>query len=111
MILCFYISDDITDYDIVSCQVEGMLPTKKETLAACTDEKARTVFLGEMKEKFGDERIVSSLLSMVKSCQGPDSPPPPPPPGDPPAPPVSWSSASYYSSNSITASYSSSPKH
>ena len=111
MILCFYISDDITDYDIVSCQVEGMLPTKKETLAACIDEKARTVFLGEMKEKFGDERIVSSLLSMVKSCQGPDSPPPPPPPGDPPAPPVSWSSASYYSSNSITASYSSSPKH
>ena len=92
----------------ISRQVDGILPTKKAALAACTDEKGLAVFLGEMKEKFGDERIVSSLLAIVKSCRSRDSPPPPPPPGDPP---VSWTSSSYYSSNSITASYSSSPKH
>ena len=96
------IFDDMT----LSYQVDGILPTKKAALAACTDEKAEAVFLAEMKEKFGDERIVSSLLSMVKSCQSRSSPPPPPP-GDPP---VSWSSSSYYSSTSVTASYSSSPK-
>ena len=94
----------------ISWQVDGILPTKKATLAACTDEKAQTAFLGEMKEKFGDERIVWSLLSMVKSCRSRDSPPPPPPPGDPPVS-SSWTSSSYYSSTSITASYSSSPKH
>ena len=84
------------------------MPTKKAILAACSDERALAVFLAEMKTKFGDERIVASLLSIVRSSQSREvSPPPPPPPGDPP---VSWTSPSYYSSTSTTASYSSSPK-
>ena len=63
---------------------------------------AQANILKKMKEKFGSEKTLTALMSMMQA------PPAPPPPTSPPK--MSASHHGYYSSGAITATYSSSPQ-
>ena len=78
----------------IKVQGEGEV-VDQETLAQAN-------ILKKMKEKFGSEKTLTALMSMMQA------PPAPPPPTSPPK--MSASHHGYYSSGAITATYSSSPQ-
>jgi len=111
------------DLSIFKALIDGLLPSKKATLANApgssskggegldAETLAQAALLQKMKSQYGPQKMMSALMSMMSDPPGPPSIPIPglsdPQPIASPAPP---SSRGYYSSGSLTATYSSSPQ-
>ena len=115
-------------YLFIFLQIDGLLPSKKATLATSTpgsagkagagldaETLAQAALLQKMKSQYGPQKMMSALMSMISS----DPPGPPsaqipglnePPPSTSTTLPTSTSTRGYYSSGSLTATYSSSPQ-
>jgi len=116
------------DLSIFKALIDGLLPSKKATLATAlpgaggksgsgidAETLASAALLQKMKSQYGSEKMMSALMSFLNT--DPPGPPNNPIPGlndtqPHPAIPITAPSSSrgYYSSGALTASYSSSPQ-
>ena len=116
-------------HDSYPLQIDGLLPSKKATLARAhpcpdggagpgldADTLASAALLQKMKSQYGSEKMMSALMSFLNT--DPPGPPSIPIPGindsqpqiSAPISTPSSSNRGYYSSGSLTATYSSSPQ-
>jgi len=117
------------DLSIFKALIDGLLPSKKATLARAhpcpdgsagpgldADTLASAALLQKMKSQYGSEKMMSALMSFLNT--DPPGPPSIPIPGisdtqpqtSAPMSTPSSSNRGYYSSGSLTATYSSSPQ-
>eukprot|EP00092_Neocalanus_flemingeri_P024580 GFUD01026659.1.p1 GENE.GFUD01026659.1~~GFUD01026659.1.p1 ORF type:complete len:1744 (+),score=379.20 GFUD01026659.1:118-5349(+) len=116
------------DLSIFKALIDGLLPSKKATLATGTpggagkvgagldaETLAQAALLQKMKSQYGPQKMMSALMSMINS--DPPGPPNSSIPGlsEPPhtsstTMSTTASSRGYYSSGALTASYSASPQ-